>query len=104
MRCDYQLTLLHFDVNLRAAGNAYRLTFDRIQKDVQSYGPIAASIRVYDDFVNYKSGRLQNALRTNRNRIEQLFIIIICIVFCAFAQAFTRRRKTRRIWADTTLN
>jgi len=38
------------------ARDAYYLTFDSIQKDVQAYGPIEASFDVYDDFLHYKSG------------------------------------------------
>lgn len=44
------------------ARDAYYLTFDSIQKDVQAYGPIEASFDVYDDFVRYKSGQFRKTV------------------------------------------
>jgi len=39
------------------ARDYYYLTYGSIQKDVMSYGPIEASMDVYDDFLSYKSGK-----------------------------------------------
>ncbi|XP_050426775.1 cathepsin B-like cysteine proteinase 3 [Adelges cooleyi] len=36
--------------------DAYHLTAAMIQKDVMAYGPVVASIDVYDDFMSYESG------------------------------------------------
>jgi len=40
-----------------AARDYYYLTYASIQKDVMTYGPIEASMDVYDDFPSYKSGK-----------------------------------------------
>jgi len=38
------------------AKSAYRLSYEEIQEDVKTFGPVEASFEVYDDFVSYKSG------------------------------------------------
>lgn len=40
------------------ARDSYYLTYNSIQKDVLTYGPIEASFDIYDDFYSYKSGKL----------------------------------------------
>lgn len=49
-----------FDGQTRFVGSlardAYYLTYAAIQKDVMVYGPVEASLDVYDDFVSYESG------------------------------------------------
>lgn len=39
------------------ARDYYYLTYGIIQKEVMTYGPIEASMDVYDDFPSYKSGK-----------------------------------------------
>jgi len=39
------------------ARDYYYLTYNAIQKDVMTYGPVEASFSVYDDFLSYKSGK-----------------------------------------------
>lgn len=46
-----------FDLTMIAARDYYYLTYASIQKDVMTYGPIEASMDVYDDFLSYKSGK-----------------------------------------------
>ncbi|CAH1731587.1 cathepsin B-like [Aphis gossypii] len=53
--------------------DAYYLTFNSIQKDVQAYGPIEASFDVYDDFLHYKSGvyaKTENATKLGGHAVK----------------------------------
>lgn len=55
---------LEFDDDHRYTRDSYYLTYESIQKDIMTYGPIEASFDVYSDFPSYKSGvyvRTENA-------------------------------------------
>lgn len=58
------------------ARDAYYLTYDTIQFDVMTYGPIEASFNVYDDFFSYKSGKTS--------------INYCCIQYCIFEIQFEK--------------
>lgn len=47
---------INYDDDHRFTRDYYYLTYASIQKDVMTYGPIEASMDVYDDFPSYKSG------------------------------------------------
>ncbi|XP_025206248.1 cathepsin B-like cysteine proteinase 3 [Melanaphis sacchari] len=47
---------LDFGNDHRYTRDFYYLTYNTIQKDVLTYGPVEASFDVYDDFPSYKSG------------------------------------------------
>ncbi|XP_050426768.1 cathepsin B-like [Adelges cooleyi] len=53
--CDGDTSISYKD-NIFYTRDAYHLTPAMIQKDVLAYGPVEASFKVYDDFINYKSG------------------------------------------------
>jgi len=60
------------------ARDYYYLTYNTIQKDVLLYGPTEASFRVYDDFLNYKSGkRLSTILYTTRFYFYYIYFLLI---------------------------
>lgn len=52
----YGDTEIVYNEDFRKTRDYYYLTYDAIQKDVLNYGPIEASIDIYDDFINYKDG------------------------------------------------
>ncbi|XP_015371589.1 PREDICTED: cathepsin B-like cysteine proteinase 4 isoform X2 [Diuraphis noxia] len=47
---------IDYDQDHRYTRDYYYLTYNTIQNDVMTYGPIEATFDVYDDFPNYKSG------------------------------------------------
>ncbi|XP_050437997.1 cathepsin B-like isoform X7 [Adelges cooleyi] len=52
----YGNTTIDYKEDHRYTINAYFLRPDSIQEEVLVYGPVEASFKVYDDFINYKSG------------------------------------------------
>ncbi|CAH1731588.1 unnamed protein product [Aphis gossypii] len=53
--------------------DAYFLSYESMQKDVQTYGPIEASFKVYDDFFHYKSGvyhKTEGAVHTRNHAVK----------------------------------
>jgi len=52
----YGNTSINFEKDRRQTNSSYYLSYNSIQEDVLTYGPIEASFRVYSDFYHYKKG------------------------------------------------